>query len=402
VPAEEDIDLFADDDLFAAPVDEVGKAEDFPLDGFGETDVFDEEPPHYREDLASMMEPRRPRGLLIAGIVVAVVLAGGVAVAMFRPGTIGTETPPVIVADGEPTKITPETTAAADDPSSKLIYDRVDSGEETAAGTALESGTEPLAALPSDEAADNPITRVIIPGGPGVDAPADEGLSLDGQPSTIEDVAGMQAGEGDTVADASGPRRVRTVIVKPDGTIVESAAAEEGAGAPEIVAAAPAAEPQPLPEPAPITDDTAAISGNGELAITPVTDVGAADAASAAIADPEPVPLAPEPAPADVAALEQTTPLDLTEPEPAVAAASGMLVQVSSQRSEDAARATYRDLQERYPNILGNFEPNIQRAEVPDRGTFFRVRVGPFSGGDAQRLCDDLKSAGGDCILAQR
>ena len=78
------------------------------------------------------------------------------------------------------------------------------------------------------------------------------------------------------------------------------------------------------------------------------------------------------------------------------------MVQISSQRTEDAARATYRDLQARYPNILGSYDVNIQRADVPDRGTFYRVRVGPFSQNDAQRLCDDLRSAGGDCVLAKR
>ena len=37
-------------------------------------------------------------------------------------------------------------------------------------------------------------------------------------------------------------------------------------------------------------------------------------------------------------------------------------------------------------------------SEITGKGTFYRVRVGPFSGGDAQRLCDDLKSVGGDCV----
>ena len=44
----------------------------------------------------------------------------------------------------------------------------------------------------------------------------------------------------------------------------------------------------------------------------------------------------------------------------------------------------------------------LQQADVPSRGTFYRVRVGPFASADAQRLCDDLKSAGGDCVLARR
>lgn len=407
-PPVEDDDDFLDDDLYAAPVDEAGKAEDFPLEGFGETEAYDDDAQYQHEDLASMIEPRRSRGFAIAGVAIAVVLLGGVAVAMFRPGA-DSGTPPVIVADAAPTKITPEVQPDDGDSANKLIYDRVNSGEETAAGTNLESSNEPLAALPTDQS-DSPITRVIIPGGPGIDQPMDDGLSLDGQPSAMpEGTEVLASNDTDAGMDTSGPRRVRTVIVKPDGTIVESAAAEEGAAAPAATTAAatPAPEPVPVPEPAPVTDDTAAIAGSGELAITPVPDLTAPEPTVEPLAV-QPTP-APAPAAQQMAAVENTAPLDLTQPPaaPAVApapaqAVSGMLVQVSSQRSEDAARATYRDLQERYPSILGSFEPNIQRADVPDRGTFFRVRVGPFSASDAQRLCDDLKSAGGDCLLAQR
>ena len=79
--------------------------------------------------------------------------------------------------------------------------------------------------------------------------------------------------------------------------------------------------------------------------------------------------------------------------------ASGMMVQVSSQRTQDAAQATFRDLQTRYPSILGGYDANIQRADLGDRGTYYRVRVGPLASADAQSLCAELKSAGGDCIL---
>jgi hypothetical protein len=80
----------------------------------------------------------------------------------------------------------------------------------------------------------------------------------------------------------------------------------------------------------------------------------------------------------------------------------GMLVQVSSQRSEDAALSTYRYLQKRFPNILSRYDANLQRADLGARGVYYRVRVGPFAPNDAQKVCDALKSAGGDCILAQR
>jgi len=75
-------------------------------------------------------------------------------------------------------------------------------------------------------------------------------------------------------------------------------------------------------------------------------------------------------------------------------------VQVSSQKDEDGARTTFKDLQTHYAKILGGYDVNIQRADLGTRGIFFRARVGPFSQTDAKRLCDDLKSAGGDCLIA--
>jgi hypothetical protein len=411
--------------------------DDFPLEGFGELEPEEDEEAHpFPEgDLASMMEPRRSRTpLLIAGVI-GLVLVGGFAVAMFRPTGGETGTPSIIVADGEPTRITPETeTAAASDEQSKLIYDRVNSGEGGTETTLLASEDEGIAPVGTDTAADNPITRVIIPAGPGIDDPAmQEGLSLDGQPSTLPEPNAPQVAAADPI-EAIGPRRVRTVVVKPDGTIVESLATDASEGAPETGAAeAAAAMAEPVvqppvetnqrpvlepPAPAPVTDDTAAIAGtgpNGELAITPVPEIGGSGEVAAApepapqtapAPEPAPVAVAPEPAPqpapppAVTAAVQPEAPIELNQAPPPPS--GGMLVQVSSQRSEDAARATFRDLQARYPNILGSYEVNIQRADIPDRGTFFRVRVGPFSASDAQRLCNDLKSAGGDCILAQR
>jgi cell division septation protein DedD len=159
----------------------------------------------------------------------------------------------------------------------------------------------------------------------------------------------------------------------------------------------------------------AAISGTGGGALT-IT--AAPDATSApAIPTPAPAPRteatvsAPAPAKAakapQVATANPNGPLDLTQGGSAAAAlpataADGFYVQVSSQRTEDAAHATYKDLQTRYPSILGKYDVSLQQATVPTRGTFYRVRVGPFSATDAQRLCDDLKSAGGDCVLARR
>jgi cell division septation protein DedD len=83
-------------------------------------------------------------------------------------------------------------------------------------------------------------------------------------------------------------------------------------------------------------------------------------------------------------------------------AGGGFMVQVSSQRSEEVALATFKELQRRYPSILGERTPDIQRADLGDRGVYYRVRVGYPTRDEAARMCENLKAAGGDCLLASR
>jgi len=82
------------------------------------------------------------------------------------------------------------------------------------------------------------------------------------------------------------------------------------------------------------------------------------------------------------------------------AVAGTHVVQVASQRSEQDALSSFRALQAKYPNVLGKREPLIRRIELGERGTFFRVQVGPFSSAEqANDLCSNLKAAGGQCIV---
>jgi hypothetical protein len=59
-------------------------------------------------------------------------------------------------------------------------------------------------------------------------------------------------------------------------------------------------------------------------------------------------------------------------------------------------------LQRRYPSILGDRAADIQRADLGERGVYFRVRVGYPTRETAIEMCESLKAAGGDCILATR
>src|SRR5690606_13380757 len=97
------------------------------------------------------------------------------------------------------------------------------------------------------------ISRIILPGAPGAG----------GNPQSIDDLAGPAAPVPAVDLD-SGPRKVRTVVVKPDGTIISSEAAPRGGAAVADNAPAPAqpaasapdagapAQPEPIaPEPEP-------------------------------------------------------------------------------------------------------------------------------------------------------
>jgi len=93
----------------------------------------------------------------------------------------------------------------------------------------------------------------------------------------------------------------------------------------------------------------------------------------------------------------------VTPEPPSVAAAvsaGGYLVQVSSQRNEADAQASFRLMQSKYPSVLGSVPWFIKKADLGDKGTYYRGMVGPFGSVDeAAQLCSSLKTAGGQCVI---
>jgi cell division septation protein DedD len=93
-------------------------------------------------------------------------------------------------------------------------------------------------------------------------------------------------------------------------------------------------------------------------------------------------------------------------PEPAAPTASaaassgGYLVQISSQRSENDAQASFKALQGKFPAVLGSRSPVIKRADLGEKGVYYRAMVGPFASADeATQFCGSLKAAGGQCVI---
>ena len=76
------------------------------------------------------------------------------------------------------------------------------------------------------------------------------------------------------------------------------------------------------------------------------------------------------------------------------------MVQVASQRSESDAQASFKSLQQKYPGVLGNYQVMVRRADLGDRGIYYRAQVGPFQTAEqANEMCSSLKNAGGQCIV---
>ena len=49
---------------------------------------------------------------------------------------------------------------------------------------------------------------------------------------------------------------------------------------------------------------------------------------------------------------------------------------------------------------LGSRPPVIKRADLGDKGVYYRTMVGPFrSTEEAAKFCGNLKSAGGQCVI---
>jgi cell division septation protein DedD len=78
----------------------------------------------------------------------------------------------------------------------------------------------------------------------------------------------------------------------------------------------------------------------------------------------------------------------------------GYAVQVTSQHSATEAKTAFRALAAKYPDQLGGHEPMVRRADLGDKGIYYRALVGPFASMEqAAGLCSNLKAAGGNCIV---
>lgn len=151
--------------------------------------------------------------------------------------------------------------------------------------------------------------------------------------------------------------------------------------------------PAPIVEPPPVAPSAQALPAKPPLpAPAPVAKVlPPAPAPAPKVTVPAPPPPPPAPAPAPVA------------PAKAVPAIGGdWLIQLGALRSAPDAEKEWGRIQRANSDILSGLKPDIVRVELPEKGTYWRVRGGPLSENGAKQLCNELKNRNQGCIVARK
>jgi hypothetical protein len=220
----------------------------------------------------------------------------------------------------------------------------------------------------------------------------------------------------------SGTRKVQTVVVGRDGAIVPPAAPEAPAEA------APPGDSVSVPGLTvidgfggryPGSNNSSSNNNVTTAAVPPQRPAAtppASKAATTAAKHAKAKPVAPPPAPtseADTAALDETpAPAAKAPPaakkqvaaaDPAASAgasgANGYVVVLASIPATGSSRLDalkrFADMQQKYGTVLANKTPEVQEANLGDKGMFNRLLVGPpGSRSQASQLCTELKAAG--------
>ena len=120
---------------------------------------------------------------------------------------------------------------------------------------------------------------------------------------------------------------------------------------------------------------------------------------------PGPRPPPPPLAAAPPTAVAPPVPPAAAAPKPAAKPATqpgGVRVQLASLRSAEAARDEWTRLKGDNPDLLGKLTAVAVRADLGDRGIWYKIEVGPLPSKEAaSRLCSQMKQRDLDCQLVR-
>ncbi len=371
--------------------------------------------------------------VLPVAVVGVLAIAGGSAYAWLSSGVSGLASgePVIIAADKDPIKMAPENPGGKTVPNQdKAVYDRVAGAppESPKQQTLISSNEEPM----------DVVQKTLMPDtlpleGEDEVQPTDVGETEDMRLLPQQDQQAAAANQQDPVTIT--PRKVKTMIVRPDGKLVEqevvapapaaTAHNEKIPSAPARsveVAALPGQQPSPAStvppatgaKPAGIVPVSAPVGAPGPAAMAPVSNQPAAAATPSSRA---PVPaMRPSQQPVNVVAavtdqgnVRPAQAAPAASPAPAASAGTqvaslgngGYVIQIASLPSQPDAQKSYQNLSSKFGSVIGGRGVDIKAAEVAGKGTFYRVRIPAGSKAEAVALCERYRSAGGTCLVAK-
>jgi|GEM_PF-2434955 len=294
----------------------------------------------------------------------------------------------IIKADVEPVKVKPENPGGRiPDNQDKASYGKVEGIEEEVDQSTLLSNTEQPALIDTSnvtqealEEAQSSLTAVDI-----------NSNKLDDRLSGTADTESTGVASNSSVA----PKRVKTFVIKPDGTVVDQPATAQLGGSQQFATSSSDLGLTQVADAKPIAVSTTTVKPSKPIDGAQSSQaIGVPNASP--LPKPEPVVIEPKPAPTQQVATTQTqTQAQTQQP----VARSEWVVQVASQTSPEAAQTSFQRMRQQY-SILQNRSMSVQRAAVNGR-TYYRVRVQTASRSDANQLCSQLTSQGGSCFVTR-
>jgi len=331
---------------------------------------------HAYGDASERAPSRRP--LYLMGAALIVLIAGIGAVLLNRAGN-GAGGTPMIHASNAPVKVAP-----AAQPVSEQAQQ-----QQQAVSVLDRSNTERLAAS-------RVVTREEQPVDIQATARAARGSETGGSGSPL-----VAAPSGATTNNGMfpEPRRVKTVSVRPDGSVIT------GEMAPSPSSAAPSASRSasmalvtpppvtPTPPSRPAAADRAAIEKLAAGAAQTPTPKATARATAPVVANVE------DPQTEAAAPATRAKPAETAHPKP-TGSAGAYAAQLAAPGSEAEARSVMSTLAKRYGSELSGHKLTFRKAKVGDK-TVYRVRAAGLSQEAATSICTKLTAKGGNCFVAR-
>jgi Sporulation related domain. len=299
-----------------------------------------------REDRATGGTRRIPIVAVVAGSVFAAALVGsGVTWLLLGSGgqRADSSPPPLIKADDKPIKVHPDSPGGMTvENSDKLVYSRL-------RGETMKGEVERILPEPQrpEKPAPDEVATISPPAAPSKEPGAVSVAEPDDRPAEAAPaIPSLPTQLGEDPEEMEAPIQVPARVVAP----------------PPAPPAPKAVESKPVPKPV--------------------------ESKPAQVASARPVPAPPPTKPAE-------------KPATASAPASGRYqVQLLAARSPEGASAAWKKIQAKNGDVLGGLSSTVARADLGDKGVFYRLRVGPIADeAKAKSLCSTLKSRSVSCLI---